>query len=778
LASKRIAITIAVLAIIGLGIAMFFSGMFKGSENIAKDLVNSTTTTVGQEVPPSNDNKTGSSPVAANDIAITPIGMATVIPVLANDTDPDGDTLSVTGLTSPSNGSAETNMNGSITYHPNANFLGKDVFTYTVSDGNNNTDTASVTVTITEEITRDNNKTSSDHPLVADAGSDQAVNEGNTVFLDATKSNDPDGDALQYSWTQTGGPAVTLISGDSTTPSFTAPEIPSSSPTATVALTLNLTVDDGNHETDTDTVVITVRNVVENQPPIADAGPDQTVNEGARVTLYGSNSTDPDSDSLTYSWKQIDGPLVGLDTTATNPPDSPTSPGTSSANPSFTAPSFGSSNSTTVALTFNLTVDDGNHETDTDTVVITVRNVVENQPPIADAGTSQTVREGDDVTLSGSGSSDPDGDLLTYSWNQTAGPSVELNNASSANPTFSAPQVSNEEKLTFLLKVSDGNSSSTDNVNVYTVDTATSHVLLGTPDYMNDVANRIKDAKQFVYAAMYYAEPYPTNKIINELEKAKDRGVDVRLVFSEQNVATYPTVEKEMSDRGIPYKVISNHAKVVVIDNKTAYVGSANWNYNGLENNQELSLKTSNPDTIREAFEYVDILWEKGGKKVDYADKPAERFANGLEFYNLLLDSLRNATSVKILMYEATYNFADPDAVDSKVLNEIKNAHDRGADLKLLFDDPTYYGRETGQQFLAQNGIPHRLDEKNEGPGERLHAKAVLIDDKILFVGSQNWNEDSIASPQEASIVTRDSQTISDFLAIFNEKWDAGHPPP
>jgi phosphatidylserine/phosphatidylglycerophosphate/cardiolipin synthase-like enzyme len=423
-------------------------------------------------------------------------------------------------------------------------------------------------------------------------------------------------------------------------------------------------------------------------------------------------------------------------------------------------------------------VDDGNHETDTDTVVITVRNVVENQPPVADAGTSQRVGEGDDVTLSGLASFDPDGDLLTYSWNQTAGPSVELNNASSANPTFSAPQVSDEETLTFLLKVSDGNSSSTDNVNVYTVDAATSHVLLGTPDYMNDVANRIKDAKQFVYVAMYYAEPYPTNKIINELEKAKDRGVDVRLVFSEHNVATYPTVEKEMSDRGIPYKVISNHAKVVVIDNKTAYVGSANWNHNGLENNQELSLKTNNPDTIREAFEYVDILWEKGGVKVDYADKPAERFANGFEFYNLLLDSLKNATSVKLLMFEATYNFADPDAVDSKVLNEIRNAHDRGADLKLLFDDPTYYVRGTGHEFLTQNGIPHRLDEKNEGPGERLHAKAVLIDDKILFVGSQNWNEDSIASPDEASIVTRDSQTISDFLVLFNEKWDVGHPPP
>lgn len=86
----------------------------------------------------------------------------------------------------------------------------------------------------------------------ADAGTDGTVDEGATVTLDGTGSSDPDGDTLTYSWTQLGGPAVTLTGEDTATPSFTAPAV-----SAATDLTFELTVDDGT-ATDTDTVRITV----------------------------------------------------------------------------------------------------------------------------------------------------------------------------------------------------------------------------------------------------------------------------------------------------------------------------------------------------------------------------------------------------------------------------------------------------------------------------------------------------------------------------------------
>ena len=70
----------------------------------------------------------------------------------------------------------------------------------------------------------------------------------------------------------------------------------------------------------------------------------------------------------------------------------------------------------------------------TDDVTVTI-----NTPPVADAGSDQTVSPGTTVTLDGSGSSDADGDTLTYAWMQTAGTAVTLSSATAVSPTFTSP---------------------------------------------------------------------------------------------------------------------------------------------------------------------------------------------------------------------------------------------------------------------------------------------------------------------------------------------------
>ncbi|MCX6120405.1 MAG: FG-GAP-like repeat-containing protein [Ignavibacteriales bacterium] len=134
------------------------------------------------------------------------------------------------------------------------------------------------------------------------------------------------------------------------------------------------------------------RNLISpDQPPIAKAGPDQTVTVGTQVILNGSASSDPDGDVLSYLWQE-GGATLG------------------------TAPQI------TVSLpvgihTITLTVNDNNGGTCSDIVVVTVLATI-NHPPVANAGSDQTVNEGVQVTLNGSASSDPDGDALTYSWNE------------------------------------------------------------------------------------------------------------------------------------------------------------------------------------------------------------------------------------------------------------------------------------------------------------------------------------------------------------------------
>ncbi|WP_228719993.1 PKD domain-containing protein [Methylococcus geothermalis] len=80
-----------------------------------------------------------------------------------------------------------------------------------------------------------------------------------------------------------------------------------------------------------------------------------------------------------------------------------------------------------------------------------------NHPPVANAGANLTVHTGDTVNLNGNGSSDPDGDPLTYAWAQIGGPAVALNGADTAAPSFVAPAVTGEnDTLVFQLTVSDG----------------------------------------------------------------------------------------------------------------------------------------------------------------------------------------------------------------------------------------------------------------------------------------------------------------------------------
>src|SRR5690606_166466 len=106
---------------------------------------------------------------------------------------------------------------------------------------------------------------------------------------------------------------------------------------------------------------------------------------------------------------------------------------------------------------------------------VTVNPPQQNRAPTANAGADQAVDEGATVTLLGGGT-DPDGTVVAFAWQQTAGPAVTLAGADSAQPTFTAPEVAADTELRFALTVTDndGAQSAPDDVAVVVRDTEAS----------------------------------------------------------------------------------------------------------------------------------------------------------------------------------------------------------------------------------------------------------------------------------------------------------------
>ena len=226
------------------------------------------------------------APVAANDATSTPANTPVVISLLANDTDPDHDSLNVSYVSAPAHGTVIINPDGTVTYTPNAGYIGPDAFTYTASDGQGGTSAATVAVAVgssnpnapTVDAATPHTATGTDGAPIA------PINVGSHI-------TDPNHDPLAF--TASGLPAGLVINPATGVITGTLPNDASAQGPYTVTVTA---VDPAGNQVMT-TLVIAATN------PAPMASNDTATTIAGQPVVIGvlANDTDPDHDALTVT---------------------------------------------------------------------------------------------------------------------------------------------------------------------------------------------------------------------------------------------------------------------------------------------------------------------------------------------------------------------------------------------------------------------------------------------------------------------------------------------
>jgi hypothetical protein len=348
------------------------------------------------------------APVGVNDTATTAYNTATTLSVLANDTDADSDTLSVSqiqGVTATvgtaitvTGGTATLNANGTITYTPSAGFNGVGGFTYAVSDGHGGTSTATAAVTVSAPV--NHNPT---------ATNDSQTTAFNTAIAISVLTNDTDSDGDTLSVTQIAGVAATV--GTPVTVTHGAATLNANGSITYTPTTgysgsdsFTYTVSDGRGGTATATASVTVAAATNHNPTATNDTATTAYNTATTITVL-ANDTDSDGDALSVIQIQGVTAAVGTAIAATN--------GTATLNANNTITFIPTSGYSGSGGGFTYTISDGHGGTSTATASITVAAAPVNHTPTPANDTTATAYN--TATMLGvlANDTDVDGDTLS-----------------------------------------------------------------------------------------------------------------------------------------------------------------------------------------------------------------------------------------------------------------------------------------------------------------------------------------------------------------------------
>lgn len=259
--------------------------------------------------------------------------------------------------------------------------------------------------------------------------------------------------------------------------------------------------------------------------------------------------------------------------------------------------------------------------------------------------------------------------------------------------------------------------------------------------------------------------------------KAKQRGVDVRVLFDEEVTYNKDAVA-QLQAAGVTVKFdspkIRTHAKVVASE-QGFVIGSTNWSTSSMSKNNETDLLVRDDAAITQLHAWLDKLWADSSKSLAMpggSSKQIQLYADGGFFP--LVAPLIDAAKTRILLctYGMNIDTGNASAQVTQLVQKIAAAQKRGVQVRVLLDQSsdwndvgTDINAESGA-YLQKLGLQVRADAKTV----ITHAKFLVVDD-ALVAGSNNWGYGGMQGYHEVGGKVTQSAPVAAYVNYFEKLW-------
>lgn len=282
------------------------------------------------------------------------------------------------------------------------------------------------------------------------------------------------------------------------------------------------------------------------------------------------------------------------------------------------------------------------------------------------------------------------------------------------------------------------------------------------------ILNAIKGAAQSVWVEVYLLTDA---NVMHALEDASQRGVDVRVLleahpYGEGSVSPQQTIET-LNAAGVHAQAADpayyyTHAKVMLIDDATAYIMTCNLSRSGLGGssaaaNREYGVIDTDAGDVAEVNAIFQADWNR-------TPTPA------LTQSRLVVSPVNARTDVTALIASAksTLHIEDEEMYDAASVQALIAAAQRGVNVEVTLPSSAASSSDEASAVaqLTQGGVHVRYLQ-----APYMHAKLIVVDGTLAFTGSENFSSTSLDQNREIGVIIADTQALTTFESVFGQDW-------